>query len=165
MWRDYSSGYIKNNRASGISIKVAAFIAALFLSFLCSLFYNFWVYEVEKITLDEGDWQGRITGQISGEDLSAIQNFGNIKKAEINEELSGENGTIVDVWFQNPRKVFEDMPLLVEKLGLKEDAASYHLLLLSRYLIHDPNDDEPPLLLTFYLAVLVLVSLYVILLH
>ena len=163
MWRDYSSGYIKNNRASGISIKVAAFIAALFLSFLCSLFYNFWVYEVEKITLDEGDWQGRITGQISGEDLSAIQNFGNIKKAEINEELSGENGTIVDVWFQNPRKVFEDMPLLVEKLGLKEDAASYHLLLLSRYLIHDPNDDEPPLLLTFYLAVLVLVSLSLIL--
>ena len=55
MWKDYSSGYIKNNRASGISIMAAAFIAALFLSFLCSLFYNIWVYEVEKLTLDEGE--------------------------------------------------------------------------------------------------------------
>ncbi|WP_195421110.1 ABC transporter permease [Faecalicatena contorta] len=163
MWKDYSSGYIKNNRASGISIMAAAFIAALFLSFLCSLFYNIWVYEVEKLTLDEGDWQGRITGQISGEDLAVIRKFGNVERAEINEELSGEKGTVVDVWFQNPRTVFEDMPLLAEKLGMEEDAASYHLVLLSRYLIHDPNDEEPPLLMTFYLAVLVVVSLSLIL--
>ena len=32
------------------------------LSFLCKMFYNVWVYEVEKIVLEEGDWQGRLTG-------------------------------------------------------------------------------------------------------
>lgn len=48
MWKDYSVGFIRNNRASSISIMVAAFISSLFLSFLCSMFYNVWVYEVEK---------------------------------------------------------------------------------------------------------------------
>jgi len=43
MWKNYSADYIKNNRASGYSIMIAAFIAALFLSFLGSLFYNFWL--------------------------------------------------------------------------------------------------------------------------
>lgn len=43
MWKDYSRDYIKNNRAVGYSIMAASFIAALFLSFLCSLFYNFWL--------------------------------------------------------------------------------------------------------------------------
>ena len=62
MWKDYSVGFIRNNRASSISIMVAAFISSLFLSFLCSMFYNVWVYEVEKIVLEEGDWQGRLTG-------------------------------------------------------------------------------------------------------
>ena len=53
MWREYSISYIKNNRASSISILAAAFISALFLSFLCSLFYGFWVYEVEGIILED----------------------------------------------------------------------------------------------------------------
>ena len=45
MWRDYSAGYIKNNRSSGLSIMIAAFISALLLSLLCGLFYNAWKYE------------------------------------------------------------------------------------------------------------------------
>ena len=49
------------------------------------------------------------------------------------------------------------MPLITEKLGLPEEAADYHLQLLSRYLIHDPEDETPPLLLTFYLIVLIMV--------
>lgn len=40
MWKDYLSGYIKNNRSSGISVMIAAFISALLLSLLCGLFYN-----------------------------------------------------------------------------------------------------------------------------
>ena len=47
MWKDYSASYIKNNRASGVSVMTAAFISALLLSLLCSLFYNVWIYEVE----------------------------------------------------------------------------------------------------------------------
>ena len=60
MWKDYSSGYIKNNRSLSISVRVAAFISALLLSLLCSLFYNAWKYEVERIKLEEGGWQSRI---------------------------------------------------------------------------------------------------------
>lgn len=48
MWKIYSSDYIKNNRAVGYSIMAASFIAALFLSFLCSLFYNFWLDSAEN---------------------------------------------------------------------------------------------------------------------
>ncbi len=42
-------------------------------------------------------------------------------------------------------------------LGLREDSVRYHSLLLSRYLIYDPEDPEPPMLLTLYLAILVIV--------
>ena len=40
MWKDYSSGYLKNNRSSGLAVIVAAFISALLLSLLSGLFYN-----------------------------------------------------------------------------------------------------------------------------
>lgn len=163
MWKDFSSSYIKNNRASSISLIVAAFIASLFLSFLCSLFYDFWVYEVERIVQEEGDWQGRITGEISEDDLLTIQNFGNVEKAVVNEELSGNQVTVVDIRFENARTIFQDMPLLLKKLDMEEGAASYNLLLLSRFLIHDPNDDEPPLLVTFYLVILIMVCVSLIL--
>lgn len=49
MWKDYSSGYVKRNRASSVSIMIAAFIATLFLSLLCNLAYNFWLYEIETL--------------------------------------------------------------------------------------------------------------------
>lgn len=163
MWKDYSKSFIKNNRASSISVMAAALIATLFLSLLCSLFYNFWIYEIERVIAEEGDWQGRITGNIDKIDLIRIRNFGNVKKAVINEELSGEEKNVVDVYFENTRTIFEDMPLIIKQLGLEEDAAGYHLLLLSRYLIHDPQDEEPPLLLTFFLVILIMVSLSLIL--
>ncbi|ROR25842.1 putative ABC transport system permease protein [Mobilisporobacter senegalensis] len=158
MWKDYSANYIKNNRASSVSIMVAALISTLFLSFLCSVFYNSWTYEVEQIILEEGDWQGRIMGDIGEEELDVIRNFANVEKIVANEKLSREQKIAVDVYFHDMRTIFRDMPLIVDKLGLEEDAVSYHLLLLSRYLIHDPQDKEPPLLMTFYLAVLAIVS-------
>lgn len=158
MWKDYSAGFIKNNRASSISIMVAAFIASLFLSFLCSMFYNLWVYEVETIVLEEGDWQGRITGELDDLDLLTIQNFANVETAVFNQELSSEKESVVTIYFHDVRRIFKDMPLLVKQLGLEEDAASYHHLLLSSYLIHDPLDETPPLLLTFYLLILLMVS-------
>lgn len=163
MWKDYSMGFIKRNRASGISIMVAAFISSLFLSFLCCMFYNVWAYEVEKIVLEEGDWQGRLTGEISDEDLLIIRNFANVERAARNEELSGERGNVVDLYFQNPRTIFEDMSLIAERLDLGDEAQSFHLLLLSRYLIHDPHDETPPLLLTVYLIILAAVSLSLVL--
>lgn len=106
MWKDYSSGYIKNNRASGISVMAAAFISALLLSLLCSLFYNLWVYEVERIKAEEGGWQGRLCGEIGTEALSAIQRHDNVEKVVIHEELSGGAEMIVDVYLNDRRSVF-----------------------------------------------------------
>lgn len=163
MWKEYSAGFIKNNRASSVSIMAAAFISALFLSLLCSLFFNFWNYEVEQIILEEGDWQGRITGGMDENDLNMIQNFANVEKVIVNEKLSEGLDIAVDVYFKNIKTIYHDMPLITEKLGLGVNAASYHELLLSRYLIHNPQDEEPPLLMAFYLVILIIVSLSLIL--
>lgn len=54
MWRAYSADYLKNNRATAVSIMTAAFISSLLLSLLGSLFYNMWKYEVERLRA-EGD--------------------------------------------------------------------------------------------------------------
>ena len=63
MWREYVSGYLKHNRASGVSVRIAAFISALLLSLLCGMFYNLWNYEIEAVKLREGGWHSRITAQ------------------------------------------------------------------------------------------------------
>lgn len=57
MWKEYSKSYLKNNRAAGRSIMAAAFAATMFLSLLCVIAYNLWVYELEKVALREGEWQ------------------------------------------------------------------------------------------------------------
>ncbi len=163
MWKNYSIDYIKNNRASGISIMAASFIAALFLSFLCCLFYNFWLDNIEGTKSEEGGWHGRITGEISGENLAVINNYANVEKAVVNEELSGEQGTVVDVYFYNKRAVYQDMSALANILGLAEDAVSYHYQLLSLYFVRIPGDNMPRLLMPAYLAIVVIVCFSLIL--
>lgn len=163
MWKNYSADYIKNNQASGISIMVASFIAALFLSFLCCLFYNFWLDSIEGTKLEDGSWHGRIYGEISEDDLAVIHHFANVEKAVVNEELSGQQGTVVDVYFYNKRMVYRDMSALVKILGLTEDAADYNYQLLSLYFIRIPGDDMPRLLMPAYLAVVVIVCFSLIL--
>ena len=163
MWKNYSIDYIKNNRASGISIIAASFIAALFLSFLCCLFYNFWMDSIEGTKLEDGSWHGRITGEISGDELAVINNFANVEKAVVNEELSGEQGTVVDVYFYNKRTVYQDMSALVNILGLPEDAADYNYQLLSLYFVRIPGDNMPRLLMPAYLAIVMIVCVSLIL--
>lgn len=163
MWRDYSIGFIKKNRASSLSVLAAAFISALFLSLLCSLFYNFWQYEIEAIVLEEGDWQGRISGTFDEGIVSDIENFPNVKTARMNRELSEGQTLVMEINFRNMRTIYQDMPLIAEYVGVDASAVSYHELLLSRYLIHDPQDANPPLLVAFCLAVLVMVSVSLIL--
>lgn len=163
MWKNYSADYIKNNRASGVSIMVASFIAALFLSFLCCLFYNFWLDSIEGTKLEDGDWHGRITGDISGDDLAAISYFANVEKAVVNEKLSGEQGTVIDVYLYNKRTVYQDMSAIINILELPEDAASYNYQLLSLYFIRIPGDNMPRLLMPMYLAIVVIVCFSLIL--
>ena len=98
MWRYYSRNYIKNNRASSISIMAAALAATMFLSLLCSIAYNFWMYDIEKIMLEEGDWQGRIVCEtFDADDLSIVCQFANVEKAVINREKSNKNETVINV--------------------------------------------------------------------
>lgn len=164
MWKDYSKSYMKNNRASSMSVMAAAFIASMFLSLLCSIAYNFWNYDIEKIILEEGDWQGRIVCEnLSDDDLFMVRQFANVEKAVINKELSKPDQTVLDIYVQNAGTIYRDMPLISKQLRLNEPAVQYHSLLLSRYFIHDPTDDTPPMLLALYLAVLILVSVSLIL--
>lgn len=168
MWKDYSKSYIKNNPGSSISIIAAAFAATMFLSLLCSLAYNFWAYEVEKIILEEGDWQGRIIFEKPEKDdlpadLSVIRQFANVERAAVNAELSGRGETVIDVYFNNARTVYRDMPLIAAQLGTERASVQYHSLLLSRYFIHDPEDAQPPMLLALYAAVVLIVSLSLVL--
>ena len=156
MWKDYSIGYIRNNHTSGISVMVAAFISALLLSILCSLFYNFRVYDEERIKAEEGDWQGRFTGKIDAEILTVIRNYANVEKAVVNEELSDEQKIVVNVYFMNMRTILEDMPRIAGLAGLSPEAATYHYSLLNQYLIRDPADPAPRLLFPFYLMIMAL---------
>ena len=164
MWKNYSKSYIKNNRASSISIMAAAFVAAMFLSCVCSIAYDFWAYDVEQIILEEGGWQGRIVCEsFSSDDLSMVCQFANVEKAVINEELSKKEGNVIDVYFKNARTIYRDMPFIAAQLGLNEDSIRYNSLLLSRYFIHDPEDEAPPMLLALYAVILFIVAVSLIL--
>ena len=110
MWKDYSSDYIKNNRVSGLSVRLSAFISALLLSLLCGLFYNAWKYEVERIELAEGGWQSRIIGELAVENIEAIKNFANVKDVDVNKKGDKEAELILDIYFDNMGSVFSDTP-------------------------------------------------------
>ena len=105
MWKDYLSGYIKNNCSSGLSVKLAAFISALLLSLLLGLFYNAWKYEIERIELEKGAWQGRIVGEFAEEDIETIKNFANVKDVVVSEKESGK--TTADIYFEDYEKVLD----------------------------------------------------------
>lgn len=157
MWRDYSRSCIKNNRASGMSIRVASFIAALFLSFLCCLFYDFWLDEINGIVLEEGDWQGRITGEIGEEELKMIRNHAEVEQATVNQELSEGADVVVDLRFSHASKIVRHMTEILELTGLPEDAAEYHYQLLSMYFIRIPGDEMPRMMMPLYLFIVLLV--------
>lgn len=56
MWGEYSRGYLKNNRATAVSVMTAAFISSLLLSLLSCLFYNMWKYEVERLRAEKDQY-------------------------------------------------------------------------------------------------------------
>lgn len=153
MWKDYSSSYVKNNRASSVSIMIAAFISALLLSLLCSLFYNLWFYEVQSLKVKEGDWQGRFVGEISTDDLTLIENYASVEKIIVNDNLSDEQGIVVDVYFTNLGNVLADMPKIAELVGLPAESVSYHYSLLSLYLIRSADDSALRWVFPFFLLV------------
>lgn len=158
MWKDYSSGYIKNNRSSGISIMIAAFISALLLSLLCGLFYNVWKYEVERIEREEGGWQSRMIGEINKEDIEAIKNFASVKDAVVNEKEAKGQETVIDLYFYDCGTVLEDTPRIAELVGISPESVTYNYELLAMYLIRDPHDTAPRLLFPIFILITVMAS-------
>lgn len=168
MWKLYSRSYLAHNRAARRSIAAAALAAAFFLSLVGSLFYNFWVYEIERITLEEGGWQGRVTVEQSGaaldETLDALARFANVETAALNTGLSENGVAVIDLTFRDLGDAYADLDRIREALALPDEAVQAHELLLSRYLVNDPQDSSPSLLMPFYLAVLGAVALALVLL-
>ena len=164
MWKDYSLSYIKNNKSSAVTIITASFIAALFLAFLCSLFYDFWLDNIKGTELSEGSWHGRITIEKDKEaGLGKINNFANVEKVVINKELSGENEIVADIYFHNKRQVYNDMSEIINLPGLEKSNATYNYQLLSLYFIRIPGDKMPRLLMPSYLVIVILVCFSLIL--
>ncbi len=157
MWKDYSSGYIKNNRSSGLSVMIAAFISALLLSLLCGLFYNAWKYEVERIELEEGGWQSRIIGELAPEDIEVIKNFANVKDVVMSEK-EGEKPA-ADVYFDNMRSVFSDTLRIAELVGIPPEKIVYNYELLAMYLIRDSSDTAPRLLFPMFILITLAASI------
>lgn len=128
MWKDYLSGYMKNNRSSGMSVRIAAFISALLLSLLLGLFYNAWKYEIERIELEEGSWQSRISGEFTQEDIESVKNFANVKDVVINGKEAGAQETVMDLYFDDMGAVLADTPRIAETLGVSAEKVTYSVL-------------------------------------
>ena len=153
MWKDYSSDYIKNNRSSGISVMIAAFISALLLSLLLGLFYNAWKYEIESIEQEEGGWQSRIVGEFSQEDMESIKNFANVKDVVISEKGAQIPEPMIDIYFDDMGAVLDDTMQIAKVLGVSSKNVIYNHELLAMYMIRDPQDTAPRLLFPLFILI------------
>lgn len=158
MWRLFSLDYIRRNRAACISIAVTALIASFLISAISGIFYNMWEDENRLIAAEEGDWQGRLRGDLNGEALAVAESFDNVSRAELAADReSGE--MVLSLWFENPRSVYRDTEQLARLIGGNGGngwlSTQYHHKLLNQYLIFSPEEKEnPPQLLFLYLGFL-----------
>ena len=153
MWKDYSSGYIKNNRSSGMSVMIAAFISALLLSLLLGSFYNAWKYEIERIELEEGGWQSRIVGEFTQEDIESIKNFAHVKDVVVNEKGAQIPETVIDIYFDSMGSVLDNTLRIAETLGVSAEKVIYNYELLAMYMIRDSQDTAPRLVFPMFILI------------
>ncbi len=158
MWKDYSSSYIKNNRSSGMSVMIAAFISALLLSLLLGLFYNAWKYEIERIWQEEGGWQSRIVGGFTQEEIDAVKDFANVKDVVIKEPGATAQEDMIDIYFDDMRAVLVDTPRIAETLGVPSEKILYNHELLAMYMIRDPKDPAPRLVFPLFILIVAMAS-------
>lgn len=156
MWKHFSRSDLAHTPAAVRTMALAALAASFFLSLLCGLFYNAWTYEVDRILREEGAWQARLilTGGSQEETLETLEQFAQVDTAAINEALSGPEVWVVDLTFRDKTAAYDTLARIRDRLGLAEDQTQTHDTLLSRYLVTDPRDPDPPLLLPFLLGVL-----------
>ena len=157
MWKELTRAHLAHDRATRRTVTAAALAAAFFLALLGCLFHNLWVYEIARITTQEGGWQARVTlaqtGDGAAEAIAALEQFAHIESVQVNEALSDPGQTVLDLTFDDVRGVYRQLPLIAQRLGLDAGALAAHETLLSRYLVTNPQDPTPPLLLPFFLAV------------
>lgn len=156
MWKDVFAGYLKHSRSSGLSVRLSALIAALLLSLLCGLFYNAWKYEVERIVLDEGGWQSRLSGEIGPDAMASIKNYANVKDAVVNGKDGGEGSVVTELYFYDYHTVFSDTPRIAKLAGITPEQVDYHYGLLAMYLVRSENDPSPRLLFPLLLMITLL---------
>ncbi len=160
MWKEYSVGYIKNNKSSSISIMVAALISAIFLSLITCVFYNMWIDNINRIVSEEGDWQAKIIGSISEKDTQSIKLIDNVKEVLT---IPTEKGMETLVYLNDMRSIYEVLPKIASMIGVDTSAVLYHDTLLSEYFIFSPEDKDPPMLLSFYVFVMIIAGVSLIL--
>jgi len=151
MWKEYSLSYIKNNKASCISIAVAALVASLLLSLTCGVFYNIWTDDIRLIKLETGDWHGKLTGNITDDNVEYMECCPNVGKVIVNENDTG--GRTVYLYFEPIKTVYEDLPAIADNIGLSADNGSvqFNSKLLEQYFIFSPEArSNPPLVLIIY---------------
>ena len=158
MWKNDSLNYIGNNGSSSLTVRLSAFVSALFLSLLCGLFYNAWKYEVERIVLEEGGWQSRIIGEFDQEEIEAVRNYASVKIAVVNEKESKGRETAVDLYFEDYGRVLADTPRIAELAGVLPETAVYNYQLLAMYLIRDSKDTAPRLVFPLFILITALSS-------
>ncbi len=151
MWKDYSVNYLKKNKSTAISIIVAVLIASMFISLLCTLFYNMWVDNVDRIKADEGDWQAKITAVLSDDEIKTISNFANVDKVIVSD------ANTVDIYFTKPSDIYEDMPLIAEKLNIADEHIEYHSSLLQKQFIYSKENGEKPMPIELLYGAIVLI--------
>lgn len=137
MWKDYSVNYLRKNKSTAVSIMIAVLVASMFISLLCTLFYNMWIDNIDRIKADEGDWQVKITAVLSDADIKTINNFANVDKVIQLES--------VEIYFTKPSDIYEDMPLIAEKLNIDSDDIKYHSTLLQKQFIYSKENGEKPM--------------------
>lgn len=145
MNRKHSASYMSAGTA------VAAFISALLLSLLLSLFYNAWKYEIERIELDVGGWQSRLVGEIDADALATIRNFAHVRDVTVGEGS-------VDIYFDDMGAVLRATPRLAEIARVPEEGVVYNRELLAMYLIRDPQDSAPRLVFPLFVLITLLAS-------
>lgn len=167
LWYEYSLNYIKNNKAAGISMIVAALVSSLLLSLTCGVFYNIWADEVRMIRLFEGDWEGRLVGEFTQEDIRIIEGFYNVKLA-VRIGAVSPDPSYIDLYFYHPERIYRDLPKIARQMGLDPAASSlkvqYHTSLLNHNFIFSPEEgSHPPIILFIYLFTMLLACLSLIL--
>lgn len=137
MWKDYSVNYLKKNKSTAVSIMAAVLAASMFISFLCTLFYNMRIDDIDRIKADEGNWQVRITAALSDDEIKTIENFANVDKVIQSES--------VEIYFTQPSQIYDDMPLIAKKLNIDSDDIEYHSTLLQKQFIYSKENGEQPM--------------------